>query len=38
MSFNTDTNDWAAYRIYVIEEIKEPELEEEITEINLDEE
>ena len=22
MSFNTDTNDWAAYRIYVIEEIK----------------
>ncbi len=22
MSFNTDTNDWAAYRIYVIEELK----------------
>ena len=22
MSFNSDTNDWAAYRIYVIEEIK----------------
>ena len=22
MSFNTDTNDWAAYRIYVVEEIK----------------
>ena len=22
MSFNSDTNDWAAYRIYVIEELK----------------
>lgn len=22
MSFNTDANDWAAYRIYVIEELK----------------
>jgi tetrahydromethanopterin S-methyltransferase subunit G len=22
MSFNTDTNDWSAYRIYVIEELK----------------
>ena len=22
MSFSTDTNDWAAYRIYVIEELK----------------
>lgn len=22
MSLNTDTNDWAAYRIYVIEELK----------------
>ncbi len=22
MNFNSDTNDWAAYRIYVIEELK----------------